>query len=234
MIVIPAINAAQSSGRPIAAGQPRVLPGDALGTAREYARCGFHRLHFDSGGERFPWSAHTAILREILFDQLLDVQVHGGLTDADHIRDLLWLGARFAVVGCRGVADPDWLGEIAGDFPGEVLLNVEVSHRRVSAPAWMGSRSVGVFDLVDDIATADLAGLVLTDLSRRRGALGPDLGLLEDLADSCDCPVYAAGGIATMEQLRALADRSVGGAVVGRAFAAGTLDPVAVADEFVA
>jgi phosphoribosylformimino-5-aminoimidazole carboxamide ribotide isomerase len=232
MIVIPAINA-ESTARPSAAGRPRLPPGDAHATAREYARCGFHRLHFDSGGERFPWSAHTAVLREILFDQQLDVQVHGGLTDADHVRDLLWLGARFAVIGCRGVADPDWLGEIAAVFPGEVLLNVEVSRRRVSAPAWMGSRSVDVFDLVDDIATADLAGLVLTDLSRRRGAVGPDLGLLEDLADLCDCPVYAAGGIATMEQLRALADRSVGGAVVGRAFAAGTLNPVAVADEFV-
>jgi phosphoribosylformimino-5-aminoimidazole carboxamide ribotide isomerase len=97
----------------------------------------------------------------------------------------------------------------------------------------MGSRSVDVFDLVGDVETAHLAGLVLTDLSRRRAALGPDLALLEDLADSCDCPVYAAGGITTMEQLRALADRSVGGAVVGRAFAAGALNPVAVADEFV-
>ena len=233
MIVIPSINAAEAQAR-AALGSGGVPPcSDPLSAAREFSRCGFQRLHFDSGGETLPWWDHAPVLREILFDPQVEVQVHGGLTDTDHIRDLLSAGARFAVIGCRGVSDPDWLSDLATLFSGDIMLNVEISFRRVRTSPWMG-RTPDVFDFLDDVHTSELAGMIVTDLTRRRGTQGPDLALLEDLAESCDCPVYAAGGILTMEHLRSLADRSVGGAVVGRAFAAGMLNPFAVAEEFAA
>jgi phosphoribosylformimino-5-aminoimidazole carboxamide ribonucleotide (ProFAR) isomerase len=174
----------------------------------------------------------AALLREILFDQHLDVQVHGALADADEIQDILALGARFAVVSDRAVADPDWLHEIADTFQSDIILSVEVHQRRVRAGAWMGARSVDVFDLMSDIDTAELAGVIFSDAQRRRGVSGPDLPVLEDLAAECVCPVYAAGGVTSMEHLRALAHRSIAGALVGRAFATGMLNPIAVADEF--
>ena len=89
-----------------------------------------------------------------------------------------------------------------------------------------------LLDFIEDTDTSALAGLVVTDAERRRRGLGPDLGLMEDVAGSADCPVFAAGGIESLGQLRALADRDMAGAIVGRAFTTGSLNPIAVAEEF--
>jgi phosphoribosylformimino-5-aminoimidazole carboxamide ribotide isomerase len=61
---------------------------------------------------------------------------------------------------------------------------------------------------------------------------GADLFLMEDVAELSGVPVYASGGIATMQDLRALDNRGVAGAVIGTALYSGALDPRAVAEEF--
>jgi phosphoribosylformimino-5-aminoimidazole carboxamide ribotide isomerase len=89
-----------------------------------------------------------------------------------------------------------------------------------------------LLDLVDEIGSLPLGGVLVTDVDRQRQCIGPDLALMEDLAEQSGCAVYAAGGITTMGQLWALEDRSVAGAIIGRALQSGALNPSAVAGEF--
>jgi phosphoribosylformimino-5-aminoimidazole carboxamide ribotide isomerase len=55
---------------------------------------------------------------------------------------------------------------------------------------------------------------------------------MEDVAEAAAFPVYAAGGIATLADVRALADRGVAAAIVGMALYTGAIDPRAAASEF--
>ena len=61
---------------------------------------------------------------------------------------------------------------------------------------------------------------------------GTDLPLMEDVAEASHAPVYAAGGVTTMQDLRALAYRGLAGAVIGMALYTGAIDPAQVAGEF--
>jgi phosphoribosylformimino-5-aminoimidazole carboxamide ribotide isomerase len=61
---------------------------------------------------------------------------------------------------------------------------------------------------------------------------GADLPLMEDVVDASSFPVYASGGVASMQDLRALEYRGVAGVVIGMALYTGALDPSAVAGEF--
>jgi phosphoribosylformimino-5-aminoimidazole carboxamide ribotide isomerase len=61
---------------------------------------------------------------------------------------------------------------------------------------------------------------------------GTDLPLMEDVAESSNFPVFASGGITTMQDLRALEHRGLAGVIIGMALYTGVLDPVAVAGEF--
>ena len=77
-----------------------------------------------------------------------------------------------------------------------------------------------------------LGGLLVTAVHREGKMQGTDLPLMEDVVESCNFPVFASGGVATMQDLRALEYRGLAGVVIGMALYTGALDPVAVAGEF--
>jgi phosphoribosylformimino-5-aminoimidazole carboxamide ribotide isomerase len=89
-----------------------------------------------------------------------------------------------------------------------------------------------VLDFVEELDGLPLGGLLVTAVHREGQMQGVDLPLMEDVAEASHVPVLASGGVATMQDLRALADRSIAGVVIGMALYTGALDPRAVAAEF--
>ncbi len=77
-----------------------------------------------------------------------------------------------------------------------------------------------------------LGGLLVISTPADRSRGNVDLALLEDVADASDFPVFAAGGIATMNDLRALEHRGVSAVLLGAELHSGALEPRAVAQEF--
>jgi len=136
------------------------------------------------------------------------------------------------VVGLRAIEEPQWLASIAESYPGHVVVGTAVRERRVVTRGWVRSLPLDIFDLLDAIAGLPLGGLLLAapTADGQRGAV--DLALLEDVAESCEFPVMAAGGVSTMNDLRALEHRGVAAVVLGAAIYTGELDPRSVAQEF--
>ena len=61
---------------------------------------------------------------------------------------------------------------------------------------------------------------------------GTDLPLMEDVAEASAWPVYASGGVSSLEDMRALEHRGLAGAVLGMALYTGAIDPRRLAEEF--
>ena len=89
-----------------------------------------------------------------------------------------------------------------------------------------------MLDLVEDLNELPLAGVLVTAVHREEAMHGTDLPLMEDLAEAAEFPVFASGGLGSVGDLRALADRGVACAVIGMALYNGAMDPWAVAQEF--
>ena len=77
-----------------------------------------------------------------------------------------------------------------------------------------------------------LAGVLVTAVHREQAMLGTDLPLMEDVAEKAEFPVFASGGLGSLNDLRALSDRGVAAAIVGMPLYSGAMDPRVVADEF--
>jgi phosphoribosylformimino-5-aminoimidazole carboxamide ribotide isomerase len=150
----------------------------------------------------------------------------------DQIEALLQNGARRVVVGTRGIENPDWLAEVAGAFPDTVILAADVRDRRVVTRGWGHTSSRLVSDVVSELNELPLAGLLVTAVHKEGQMLGSDLPLMEEIVDGSNLPIYASGGIGTMDDLRALEERGVAAVIIGMALYTGAIDPRAVAEEF--
>jgi len=235
MIAIPAVDLREGRCVQLVGGEyskERVRLEDPIAVAREWARLGFQRMHIVDLDAATGRGSNMAVVRELLRETSLETQVGGGLRDTDAVERALADGATRVVVGTRAVEDPDWLAELAHEFPEEIVVAADVRDRKVVTRGWRHTLAQDVVDLVEELNALPLAGLLVTAVHKEGRLAGTDLPLMEDVADASRHPVIAAGGITRVADLRALADRGVAAAVIGMALYAGTMDARLVAEEF--
>jgi phosphoribosylformimino-5-aminoimidazole carboxamide ribotide isomerase len=237
MIAIPAVDLREGACVQLVGGEyanERVRLEDPIAVAREWSRLGFARLHVVDLDAALSKGNNRGLIRDLLHEQLAEVQVGGGLRTSEAVHDVLDEGARFAIVGTRALEDLDWLAELAHENPGEIILAADVRERRITTQGWQRTLPRNVIDLVEEINALPLAALLVTAVHREGQLQGTDLPLMEDVVEAADFPVFAAGGVGRMGDVHALEDRGVAGVVVGMALYTGAIDPRALADEFAA
>ena len=205
---------------------------DPVGVAVAWRQYGFRHLHvvdLDAVARR---GSNAPEIQAILGATDVEVQVGGGVRSRDSIDRLLSDGAQRVVIGTRALEDLDWLVEVSIDFPGSIVVAADVCDRKILSQGWTRVHPKLVLDLVQDLNGLPLAGVLVTAVHGEEAMRGTDLPLMEDLADAAEFPVYASGGLGSIGDLRALADRGVAAAIVGMALYTGAMDPWAVAGEF--
>jgi phosphoribosylformimino-5-aminoimidazole carboxamide ribotide isomerase len=212
----------------------RVRLDDPGAVAREWARLGFQRLHVVDLDAATGRGSNVSVVGEIVRHGGFDVvQVGGGVRDEAAIERLLDLGASAVVVGTRALEDPDWLREMADRYPHELILAADVRERRLVTRGWAHTLPTLVTDFVEELAGTPLAALMVTAVHKEGQMQGTDLPLMEDVVEAADVlPVFASGGVSSLQDVRALEERGVAGAIVGMALYTGALDPRAAAEEF--
>lgn len=235
MIAIPAVDIREGACVQLVGGEydkERVRRPDPVEVAREWAAFGFRRLHLVDLDAATGRGTNHAAIRGILSEAIAEVQVGGGVREAERLDELLDDGADWIVVGTRAIEEPDWLAEIAEAHPGRVIVAADVRERNVVTRGWSKSTKLRIDDVVEELNLLPLAGLLVTAVHREGQMQGTDLPLMESVAEASRFPVFASGGIATIDDLRALEHRGAAGAVIGMALYTGALDPRAVAEEF--
>jgi len=205
---------------------------DPVGVAIAWRQYGFRHLHVVDLDGVAGRGNNTAAIQAILGATDVEVQVGGGIRSQELIQRTLNDGAQRVVIGTRALEDPDWLAEMSDLFPGCIVVAADVRDRKVLSHGWTRIQPKLVLDLVEDLNGLPLAGVLVTAVHREEAMRGTDLPLMEDVAEAADFPVFASGGLGSLVDLRALADRGVAAAIIGMALYNGAMDPWGVAEEF--
>jgi phosphoribosylformimino-5-aminoimidazole carboxamide ribotide isomerase len=235
MIAIPAVDLREGACVQLVGGSydaERVRLTDPVAVARTWEDIGFTQLHVVDLDAATGRGSNAGLVRGILGGTQLDVQVGGGVRNAETIEQLLGDGARRVVVGTKAIENDDWLDAVSHAFPGEIVVAADVRERRVVTHGWEKTQHRHVLDVIEELNAYPLAGILVTAVHREGQLQGTDLPLMEDAAAASHFPIYASGGIATVNDLRALADRGVAASVIGMALYTGAIDARQVAEEF--
>ena len=235
MIAIPAVDIRDGACVQLVGGSyaaERIRLPDPASVARTWTDAGFTRMHVVDLDAATGRGSNERIVRDLIGLSDMLVQVGGGVRSEDAVERLLRDGAEYVVVGTRAIEEPEWLNGVASQYPGEIIVAADVRERRVVTHGWEKTQHRDVFDVIQELNDSPLAAVLVTAVHLEGQMRGTDLFLMEDVAEQSDWPVIASGGITTMNDLRALSDRGIAGAVIGMALYTGALDPRAVAGEF--
>ena len=230
MIVIPAVDL--RDGRCVRLREGRsdretVFSDDPVAMALHWKALGATRLHVvDLDGAFAGKPCQGALVAKIVAAVApVSVEVGGGLRDVAAVDAVLETGARWAVVGTRAALDASFLAEICRRHPDRIIVAVDARGSQVTVKGWTEVSTETVVDVAWRARDDGAAALLYTDVSRDGMEQGPNVHDTSVLAHTVDLPILASGGVASVDDLRRLAQiPRVEGTVVGRALYTGAVD----------
>ena len=157
----------------------------------------------------------------------IPVQLGGGIRDLATAQAYVEAGVSRLLIGTMALADPDRYGELCQALPGKVCVSLDADGGRLKTKGWVEDSGLTVDDVLPRLEAQGTACLVYTDISRDGMQSGVNIPAMQALLSKTKLPVIAAGGVATLDDLKALAPlaaKGLHGVISGRAIYTGTLD----------
>ena len=202
---------------------------DPAAQARSFAAQGFEYLHVvDLDGAFAGQPMNAQAVEAMLAAVTMPIQLGGGIRDLGTVEAWLAKGVARVIIGTAAVRDPDLVKSAAKTFPGRVAVGLDARDGRVAVQGWAETSEVTALEIAQRFEDAGVAAIIFTDIARDGLLRGLNLDATLALADRISIPVIASGGLASIEDVKAmLAPRAkkLAGAIAGRALYDGRLDP---------
>jgi phosphoribosylformimino-5-aminoimidazole carboxamide ribotide isomerase len=205
-----------------------VYADDPAAQARAWQEAGFAWLHVvDLDGAFAGQSRNGEAVRAILGAVTVPVQLGGGIRDMAAIEAWLAAGISRVILGSAAAKDPALTRAACRAFPGRIVLGLDARDGMVATEGWAETGSLAALDLARAYEDAGAAAIIFTDIARDGMLAGLNLAATEALARAVPIPVIASGGVASVEDVRAVRASGAGieGVILGRALYDGRLTP---------
>jgi phosphoribosylformimino-5-aminoimidazole carboxamide ribotide isomerase len=230
MIIFPAIDL--RGGRVVRlrqgrASQETVYSDNPAGIAQQWQKEGAQWLHIVDLDRAFgdPGESNVRAVNEISAAVEIPIQLGGGLRDLESVTRAFSLGANRVVVGTMAVENPAQLKEVIARFgAGRIVVALDTQAGRVVTRGWRQMSDLDAVTLGKQLRGIGVERALVTDTARDGMLTGIEAEALAQLARETGLGVIASGGIATLDDLRALRQYErdgIEGAIVGQALYAG-------------
>jgi phosphoribosylformimino-5-aminoimidazole carboxamide ribotide isomerase len=201
---------------------------DPAAQAQAFAAQGFDYLHIvDLDGAFAGKPMNAAAVERILATAKIPVQLGGGIRGRATIEAWLGKGVARVIIGTAAVRDPALVKDAARAYPGRVAVGLDARDGKVAVEGWAETSQLSALDIAKRFEDAGVAAIVYTDIARDGLLTGLNLDATIALANEISIPVIASGGLASLDDVRALLApraRKLAGAIAGRALYDGRLD----------
>ena len=197
--------------------------------ARAWADAGFHWIHVvDLNGAVQGQAINAKGVEAILSSVSVPVQLGGGIRTLADVERWIEAGVSRVILGTVAVKQPDIVIAAALAYPEQIAVSVDVRKGKVAVEGWTADSELDAITVAKRFEDAGVAALIVTDIDRDGTVMGFNVDAFGAIADAISIPVIAAGGLATVDDIRKLKARKgvpVAGAVLGRALYNGAIDP---------
>ena len=230
MIIIPAIDLKDGRCVRLEQGDFRrvtVYSDDPFGIAKKWRDSGAERIHVvDLDGSRSGSPRSMDVIRRIVSESGLPVEVGGGIRDMKTIETYLGMGVTWVILGTMALRDKGFIREACDAYKGKIILGIDANYGKVAIQGWTEQTSESAIDIAKGYEGYGFAAIVYTDIKRDGMETGVNMAATGELARSVNIPVIASGGVSSIEDLRKLREIEkfgVIGVIIGRALYSGAV-----------
>ncbi len=202
-----------------------VYSDDPLAVARDFEAAGAEHIHMvDLAGARDGTTPNFDIVAAVARSTALKVEIGGGVRSEDVIRRYLDAGVDRVILGTAAVTDWDFFAAMAAKYGPRLAAGVDCRDGYVAIRGWRETSSLPCLDFCKKLQSAGVGAVICTDIARDGAMAGTNRDLYRTLTAALDMDVVASGGVSSLEDVAALRDMGLAGAILGKAYYTGAVD----------
>ncbi len=228
MIILPAIDL--KDGRCV-----RLLKGDfatvhqvaedPLETAAVFKAAGAEFIHMvDLDGAKDGVRKNGTIVESVCKNSGLKVELGGGIRTMADLEAVFSLGVYRGVIGSAAVTDPDFVAEAAKKYGDRIAVGIDTLDGKVKTAGWVEDSGIDYLEFAKKMESLGVQNIIFTDIATDGALSGPSLDRLKALKEAVSCRITASGGVANIMDIAHLKELGMDGAIIGKAYYAGTID----------
>ena len=193
--------------------------------AKAFAAAGASHIHLvDLEGAKKGEPANLDAIRAIIASADLFVEVGGGIRNMQTIDSYLSIGVDRVILGTAAVTDPVFLEAALAKYGGKIAVGVDIKDGFVAIKGWTEKSELTAEAFFEKMQALGVKTIICTDISRDGAMKGTNRELYKALSERYTIDLIASGGVSTLEDVRALANMNLHGAIIGKAYYIGAID----------
>ena len=205
--------------------QMTVYSDDPLSVARDFEAKGAKWVHLvDLEGAKLGTTPNIEVVRAIAEGTGLLCEIGGGIRNIETVRRYFEVGVDRVILGTAAVTDEDFLRAAVEEFGEKIAVGVDIKDGMVAIKGWVEKSQLEAFDFCDKLQRIGVKTVICTDISKDGAMKGANHALYKALSEKFDMNIVASGGVSSMDDVKALAELGLYGAIIGKAYYTGDID----------
>ena len=202
-----------------------VYSDDPAAVAESFERAGAKYLHVvDLDGAKDGTTANFETIKKIIERTNLSVEVGGGIRTIERVRQYIDVGVDRVIIGTAAVTDPDFLSEAVSLYGEKIVVGVDIKDGFVAIKGWLEVSELSCKEFCKKLENLGVKTIICTDISKDGMMSGTNRELYRELYDEFELNIIASGGVSSMDDISALSDMGLFGAIVGKAIYTGAIE----------
>lgn len=202
-----------------------VYSDNPLDVAHKFQECGATFIHLvDLEGAKLGTTPNLDIVKKIVGNTNLDVEIGGGIRDDATVKKYIDIGVRRVILGTAAVTDDSFLRSCVEKYKDRIAVGVDLKDGYVAIKGWTEKSQLTADEFFSHLSEIGVKTVICTDISKDGAMKGTNRELYKELSGKYSMDIVASGGVSDLEDIKALKEMNLYGAIVGKAYYVGAID----------
>lgn len=229
MLILPAIDLYEKKAVRLYKGdyeQMTVYSNNPIEIAKKFEQCGAVFIHTVDleGAKKGCVTENIEIIKQIVNETSLKVEIGGGIRDEKTVKEYLDAGVSRVILGTAAVTDRAFLLSVVEKYGEKIAVGVDIKDGFVAIKGWTEKSALTVDEFFSFLCSIGVKTIICTDISKDGAMQGTNRELYKELSKKYSVDIVASGGVSTIEDIKALREMNLYGAILGKAYYIGAVD----------
>ena len=212
--------------------QMTVYSHNPIEIARNFEAAGARFIHMvDLEGARDGSTPNLSIVTDVAQNTSLFVEIGGGIRDMETVERYLAAGVSRVILGTAAVNDEAFLREAVARHGEKIAVGADVKDGYIAIKGWLEQSAFTLEAFLEKMQAIGVGTIICTDISKDGAMKGTNRELYSGLSKKFAMNIVASGGVSSMDDIKALTDMNLYGAIIGKAYYTGAIDLAAAIKE---